>query len=93
VTKSSTFDDSTSTTIKAKASPTSFSFGGRLGMSSLKCHGLTVLWVTSAAAIVAPLLLAWQPNLPPLAWLCHAGATAHAVAADPIVPPPRVLPG
>lgn len=62
----------------------------QLGVASLRCRGLSTLWVSVAAALPPAPPLAWEPCLPPGDWLQISDPTAALIPSPPLEPPPRL---
>jgi hypothetical protein len=60
-----------------------------LGISALKCQGLSTLWVTSGAALPPATPLTWSPVLGRIDWLSSSSFFALDLSPDPPAPPPR----
>jgi hypothetical protein len=60
-----------------------------VGVSAMKCQGLSTLWVTSGAAMPCSIVIAWSPDLRPTSWLGVSDLSSHVLSQHPPVPPPR----
>jgi hypothetical protein len=62
-----------------------------LGLSALKCQGLSTLWATSGAVLPPAPPLTWGPFFRPIGWLRTLDLVPLALATPPLTPPPRLL--
>jgi hypothetical protein len=59
-----------------------------LGVSALRCHGLSTHWMTAGGSAPPPLIL-WNPELNPVALVCNLALSSLQRPIPPLEPPPR----
>jgi hypothetical protein len=60
------------------------------GIGSLKCRGVSTLWITSGAVLPPPPAVAWRAYLRPVGWVsCHYVSLLPSTVPPPDPPPRR----
>jgi len=60
-----------------------------LGVSALRCHGLSTLWIAAGAVLPPPPALTWSPSWPLTGWLGYHDAESNFRVKSPPDRPPR----
>jgi hypothetical protein len=64
--------------------------GWQSGIAALQCRGVSMLWLSTGAALPLRPSASWAPSADPGDWLRFTGNQHPHLSSDPAVPPPRL---
>jgi hypothetical protein len=65
--------------------------GLTVGLSALRCRGLSTQWVSTGGVVPSPACLTWTAYWPLVERLAYSNGSAFAVPSHPPDPPPRII--